>query len=528
MQRSVSISMPTRDTARPDAAGCGGCLTESSAEPPEAIPHPRRVRRRLSIASREQNCVWKHLYGAIMASANEAQRGREEDLYKYRAISHISGKDYAQLARSNLSRPRHTSDSSTDELSHWSGEEGFDTTDQASAAGDMSDATTAAGNEEDEDEDVYMAPCEHHPAKRYRRYLINDRMPKISTELSKVEFGIRSQDFTPLAFKTVPDRMLGDREYHILDQLKALPHVLHLVDSFVDDSGRRVLVLPVVKKMQVFHRDLQDIQRILRQLVVALAGVHHQHITHLDVNPANIMSDGDDNLVLIDFGLASECGPGHALPACGTPGFVAPEVLSGEASDPRADMYSLGIVMGMMLEDYFPTVDLQYLGGSMVRASTTDEIVAQLDDILALRPERQAGSYYSPSGLTPWDYTSSTLSTGQSVSTLSLSSDTGSVCSSNGGCGGSGRHVPTVIYDAADLLRSLLLADPSQRPDSEAALQHPFLTAPPADFVGTDYETFSKRWGSYFADQLRARTPPTEPYDAYLGNEYLDNYVIYY
>ncbi|RKP39777.1 hormonally up-regulated Neu-associated kinase, partial [Dimargaris cristalligena] len=90
-------------------------------------------------------------------------------------------------------------------------------------------------------------------------------------------------------------------------------------------------------------------QRIIKQLLTALVGVHHKHITHLDINPANLMSDGNDNLVLIDFGLASKCSAGQCLPSCGTPGFVAPEVLAGTGTGPKADMYSVGVVLGMML-----------------------------------------------------------------------------------------------------------------------------------------------------------------------------------
>ncbi|KAJ1970307.1 hypothetical protein IWQ62_000034 [Dispira parvispora] len=490
--RSLSVQYPTcQEVSTSNEAGQG----ETSAEPPEStVQHPPR-RRRLSITTRDQRSIWAHLYGAIMDSADKAQRENGADMLRYRTISHISGRDYQQLSRHT--KPKVEVDEGEAIATHV--QEGDRLPSEATQGfpGQFGDEVESG---------LYMAPCEHHPAKCERRYLINDSIPKISTELSKVEFGIRAYDFTPLAFKTVPNRLLADRECSILSQLRKLPNVLHLKDSFINDAGERVLVLPVVKKIHIFHQDLIEIQRIIRQLLTALTGIHSKSIVHLDVNPANLMCDADDNLVLIDFGLASECSQSGCLPACGTPGFVAPEILRESGTSAKADMYSVGIVLGMMLEDYFPSVDLQYLGGSMVRASTTDQIVTQLEDILSLRPDRVHSSYYSDLSATGWDY-----------------------CSHSPPAHRLGSGIPTIIYDAADLLRSLLQAEPEHRISSTDALVHPFIQAQPSEFVDTEYYGFIKKWGTFFDDELRARTPPMEPYDAYLtGGDYYDDYVIYY
>ncbi|KAJ1975867.1 hypothetical protein H4R35_002956 [Dimargaris xerosporica] len=444
--------------------------------PPRRRASGRRLKRRLSTIAEDQHSIWAQLYGAIMDSADLAQRHGGTDFLKYRTVSHISNRDYILLSQCRERAPP-----------------------SAVVDAQVVAATTGA------DEDVYIAPCEHHPSKCARKYLINDNIPKISTELSKVEFGIHASDFTPLAFKTVASRCLADREFSILKKVRDLPHVLHLEDSFIDDANRRVLVLPVVKKINIFHRDLIEIQTIMTQLFTALHGIHRRGITHLDINPANLMSDAKDNLILIDFGLASDSDTDKCLPSCGTPGFVAPEVLRETATGCKADMYSVGIVLGMMLEDYFSYCDLQYLGGSMVRASTTDQIIAQLEDILTLRPDQCHDSRLSPLA-NAWDYSSN------SPPSWLFSS----------------HNVPTIIYDAADLLKSLLQADPAQRISDDKALKHPFITATPDAFANTNFRTFEQKWGSYFHDQLRARTPPIEPFDSYLGDVYSDNYVIYY
>lgn len=80
----------------------------------------------------------------------------------------------------------------------------------------------------------------------------------------------------------------------------------------------------------------------------ALAHLHDAGFVHADVKPANILVAADGTPRLIDFGSARErARPGTA--AGGTPGFVAPERLAGEAATPAADLYGLGGVLYQML-----------------------------------------------------------------------------------------------------------------------------------------------------------------------------------
>ncbi|KAJ2525692.1 hypothetical protein EV175_007727 [Coemansia sp. RSA 1933] len=98
------------------------------------------------------------------------------------------------------------------------------------------------------------------------------------------------------------------------------------------------------------------------------------------------MSDPNDpsHVEIIDFGLACDISTamGGYLPSRGTCGFVAPEVLAGNSNDLRADIYSAGVVLGMMLQKYLPTVNLRLLGGPLVRSDTTDGMIAKIDELL--------------------------------------------------------------------------------------------------------------------------------------------------
>jgi tRNA A-37 threonylcarbamoyl transferase component Bud32 len=76
----------------------------------------------------------------------------------------------------------------------------------------------------------------------------------------------------------------------------------------------------------------------------ALASAHRRGVLHGDVKPANVMFTSDGEPLLTDFGVARTLGQMTSDQASGTAEYVAPELLEGAQPDPRADVYSLGIV----------------------------------------------------------------------------------------------------------------------------------------------------------------------------------------
>lgn len=102
---------------------------------------------------------------------------------------------------------------------------------------------------------------------------------------------------------------------------------------------------PVSKKKAVLY---------LRQLSDVLTYLHGQKppVIYRDLKPSNIMVENKDSLKLIDFGTARSFKgeSGNDTVALGTPGYAAPEQLSGVAqSDARTDIYSLGATMYYIL-----------------------------------------------------------------------------------------------------------------------------------------------------------------------------------
>jgi hypothetical protein len=98
---------------------------------------------------------------------------------------------------------------------------------------------------------------------------------------------------------------------------------------------RRIGRLPAAKALE-----------IARQLCAGLAAAHETGVLHRDLKPANVMIDGRGKARITDFGLAVLGDDLHAGEArAGTPGYMAPEQVSGKGASTRSDIYSLGLVL---------------------------------------------------------------------------------------------------------------------------------------------------------------------------------------
>ena len=83
-----------------------------------------------------------------------------------------------------------------------------------------------------------------------------------------------------------------------------------------------------------------------RQLCAGLAAVHDAGVLHRDLKPANVMLDERGDVRITDFGIAALAGDVRGAEAlAGTPAYMSPEQLKGEAVTARSDVYSLGLVL---------------------------------------------------------------------------------------------------------------------------------------------------------------------------------------
>ena len=91
---------------------------------------------------------------------------------------------------------------------------------------------------------------------------------------------------------------------------------------------------------------LEQTTRILKQVAAALDHAHEQKVIHRDIKPSNIMVNYDNDVRVMDFGIAKiESGNAVGGTLLGTPDYMSPEQAKGEAVDSRSDLFSLGCVL---------------------------------------------------------------------------------------------------------------------------------------------------------------------------------------
>jgi serine/threonine-protein kinase len=122
---------------------------------------------------------------------------------------------------------------------------------------------------------------------------------------------------------------------------------------------------------KVLERDdhqlpLDKALQLTLELAEALDCAHGQGVVHRDLKPANILLTKDGHAKIADFGVAKLNLANHTLAgrALGTPAYMSPEQLNGEAVDGRSDLFSLGVVLYTIVTGYRP-----FQGNSVITVS---------------------------------------------------------------------------------------------------------------------------------------------------------------
>jgi predicted Ser/Thr protein kinase len=129
-----------------------------------------------------------------------------------------------------------------------------------------------------------------------------------------------------------------------------------------------------------------------RQACEAVQYVHEQQIVHRDVKPQNLVICETRGVVLVDFGIARELvGETSGTRGVGTPRYMAPEVLVGEAVSPRSDVYGLAATVWTLISGRPPSYR-----DSTVLADEVERVTQPLERTLRRgldpHPERRFGS----------------------------------------------------------------------------------------------------------------------------------------
>ncbi|HYG61909.1 MAG TPA: protein kinase, partial [Thermoanaerobaculia bacterium] len=132
------------------------------------------------------------------------------------------------------------------------------------------------------------------------------------------------------------------------------------VHEIGEHNGRRFLAMAFYEGETLAERlersgaplPMPEVAAIAAQVASALAAAHGAGIVHRDLKPSNLMLTRNGRVKLLDFGLARPMGSPTLTEEgflVGTVAYMAPEQLSGEGSDQRADLWALGVVLYEML-----------------------------------------------------------------------------------------------------------------------------------------------------------------------------------
>ncbi|MBI9075060.1 MAG: serine/threonine protein kinase [Desulfatibacillum sp.] len=111
--------------------------------------------------------------------------------------------------------------------------------------------------------------------------------------------------------------------------------------------------LPLKQYIQAKGRlDVGLATKIVSKIADILLACHKKNIIHRDLKPQNIFLSKDGRVRLLDFGIAKMTAVSDLTKtgvSLGTPEYMAPELFAGSSSDPRTDLYSLGIILFEMI-----------------------------------------------------------------------------------------------------------------------------------------------------------------------------------
>jgi len=153
-------------------------------------------------------------------------------------------------------------------------------------------------------------------------------------------------------------------EVDTVRQLHDVDNVIKIIDFFVQPD-KLFMVQLLARGGDVFDRltkrskyNEKNARDLAVTLIQTMAEIHERSIVHRDLKPENLLlkEEGSDTGILVaDFGFAKACPPGSFLKTrCGTPAFVAPEIVLGSPYDEKCDMWSIGCLIYMIICGYPP------------------------------------------------------------------------------------------------------------------------------------------------------------------------------
>jgi calcium/calmodulin-dependent protein kinase I len=186
---------------------------------------------------------------------------------------------------------------------------------------------------------------------------------------SVVRLAVNKKDGSKWAVKIIDKKSAGqdmDRLETEIEILKKVshPNIICLKDIY-DTKTTFYIVTELVTGGELFDKIVEvgnysekDAAVLVQKMLSAIGYLHSLGIVHRDLKPENLLlKDGSDisEVKLADFGLSKIVGQKVMMQtACGTPGYVAPEVLQAQGYGPEVDLWSIGVITYILLCGFPP------------------------------------------------------------------------------------------------------------------------------------------------------------------------------
>jgi len=276
-------------------------------------------------------------------------------------------------------------------------------------------------------------------SERLTRFLSKENVDKYYTlkkelgcgNFSIVRLAVRKDDGKEFAVKVIEKKRVGQKKDMLETEVEILrqvdhPHVVHM-EAMFETPSHLYLVMELVPGGELFDLLVdrgsfseKEASAVMRQVLSGVEYLHSLGIAHRDLKPENLLCAGhsvESDIKITDFGLSKVMDPQAHMKmttACGTPGYVAPEVLRLQGYGKEVDLWSVGVITYILLCGFPPFYD---------------------DSNAALFEKIMSGNFSFPAPY--WS---------------------------------------NITHDAKDFISKLLCVDPAKRLTATQALEHPWIT----------------------------------------------------